>query len=145
MRKKIIGICIMMMLIITGYNTIATINENEKTYHNSNYGPLEGGWVKIIDGVKILHVSGSYYEMGYQYGSLMKDEIWEVYRGSFENYELLGLTIEDLIHFNIGRNRDLEEMVVYLPEYSEWYYIINVMIIFAILQGFITDYFENYI
>ena len=53
--------------------------------------------------------------------------------------------IEDLIHFNIGRNRNLEEMVVYLPEYSEWYYIINVMIIFAILQGFITDYFENYI
>ena len=53
--------------------------------------------------------------------------------------------IEDLIHFNIGRNRNLEEMVVYLPEYSEWYYIINVMIIFAILQGFITDYFEKYI
>lgn len=53
--------------------------------------------------------------------------------------------IEDLIHFNIGRNRNLEEMVVYLPEYSEWYYIINVMIIFAILQGFTTNFFEKYI
>ena len=53
--------------------------------------------------------------------------------------------IEDLIHFNIGRNRNLEEMAIYLPEYSEWYYIISVMIFFSILQGIITYYFENYI
>ena len=53
--------------------------------------------------------------------------------------------IEDLIHFNIGRNRNLEEMAIYLPEYSEWYYIISVMIFFAILQGLTTYYFENYV
>ena len=97
MNKKIIGIFIVMLLIIAGYNTIATINEKEKTYHSTYYDPLDGGWVEIIDGVKILHVSGSYYDMGYQYGYLMKDEIWEVYRGSLEYYELLGISIEDFI------------------------------------------------
>jgi hypothetical protein len=50
--------------------------------------------------------------------------------------------IEDLIQFNIGRNRQLTETKVYLPEKVEWFYVIIVMIIFAILQGLITYYFD---
>lgn len=51
--------------------------------------------------------------------------------------------IEDLIHFNIGRNYNLEYKV-YFPVNSEWYYVISVMIIFSILQGIVTYYFDNY-
>lgn len=36
--------------------------------------PLEGGWLEERDGIKILHVSGSNYEMGYQHGYLLKEE-----------------------------------------------------------------------
>jgi hypothetical protein len=41
------------------------------------YDPLDGGWIKEIDGVKILHLNGSYYEMGYQHGYLLKEEAHE--------------------------------------------------------------------
>jgi len=34
---------------------------------------LEGGWFEERNGIKILHISGSYYEMGYQYGHYLKD------------------------------------------------------------------------
>ena len=34
---------------------------------------MNGGWYEEIDGVKILHVSGTYYDMGYQHGYLLKD------------------------------------------------------------------------
>jgi len=36
--------------------------------------PLENGWLEERDGVKILHLSGSNYEMGYQHGVLLKNE-----------------------------------------------------------------------
>jgi len=46
----------------------------------TTYNPLEGGWVEECDGVTIVHVSGSYYEMGYQYGYLLKEKIQQNYR-----------------------------------------------------------------
>lgn len=52
--------------------------------------------------------------------------------------------IEDLIHFNIGRNPDLKYNKVYFPITSEWYYIISVMVFFSILQGLLTYYFDIY-
>ncbi len=33
-----------------------------------------GGWVEERDGIKILHISGSNYEMGYQHGYLLRNE-----------------------------------------------------------------------
>ena len=96
MKNKLIGIFVMMLLVIISYSTLATTNEKQINYYYTNYDPLDGGWVEIIEGVKILHVSGSYYDMGYQYGYLMKDEIWEVYRGSLEYYDLLGISMDDL-------------------------------------------------
>lgn len=40
--------------------------------------------VEIIDGVKVLYVNGSYYEMGYQHGYLLKDEAHENMRAFLE-------------------------------------------------------------
>ena len=35
---------------------------------------LNGCWREEIDGVSVIYVSGSHYQMGYQYGYLLKDE-----------------------------------------------------------------------
>lgn len=35
---------------------------------------LDGGWLEERDGVLVLHVSGSHYEMGYQHGWLLRNE-----------------------------------------------------------------------
>jgi hypothetical protein len=58
-------------------------------YHidiNNASNPLfEDGWLEIINGIYVVHISGSFYEMGYQHGFLLKDEINENLR-AFNNY-----------------------------------------------------------
>jgi len=51
----------------------------------NNSNSLGYGWLEVRDGVKILHVSGSNYEMGYQHGSLLKEEVRQDLR-AFLNY-----------------------------------------------------------
>ncbi len=46
---------------------------------------LHSGWLETRDGIKILHVSGSNYEMGYQHGSILKEEVQQDIR-AFLNY-----------------------------------------------------------
>jgi len=46
---------------------------------------LSYGWLEVRDGVKILHIGGSNYEMGYQHGSLLKEEVRQDLR-AFLNY-----------------------------------------------------------
>ncbi len=38
---------------------------------------LAGGWVEERDSLTILHVNGSYYQMGYQHGSLLREWVQE--------------------------------------------------------------------
>ncbi len=38
---------------------------------------ISGGWLEERGGVKVLHVSGSHYDMGYQHGFLLKNETRE--------------------------------------------------------------------
>ena len=47
--------------------------------------PLDGSWIEDFDNFKILHLNGSYYEMGYQHGHLLADQIEENFR-AFLNY-----------------------------------------------------------
>ena len=58
---------------------------------------------------------------------------------SFIVFALLN-TIENVIHYNIGKtsNRPLE---ISNPTINDWKKIIVTMIIFALLQGFLTMYF----
>jgi len=58
------------------------------------YDPLSGGWLEEQDGVNILHVSGSYYEMGYQHGYLLKNEILENIRCRNDTLSRHGWPIE---------------------------------------------------
>jgi hypothetical protein len=52
-----------------------------------NTDALDGGWLEERNGVKILHVGGTNYEMGYQHGYLLKEEIQENIRGFLNLYE----------------------------------------------------------
>jgi len=49
---------------------------------------LEGGWLEERDGVKILHISGSNYEMGYQHGFLLRNETREDLRAFLNDTSL---------------------------------------------------------
>jgi len=75
MKNKIIGIFVGILFIVPSIS--AGIQADDA------YNPLDGGWVEERDGVTILHVSGTYYEMGYQHGYLLKDKIEQVYRTIF--------------------------------------------------------------
>ena len=50
--------------------------------------------------------------------------------------------VENLIHYNIGRHSN-SELQFETPTTTDWWRIIIVMLIFAILQGTLTCYFDN--
>lgn len=52
--------------------------------------------------------------------------------------------IENFIHYNIGINRDNEHPIFIIPSNTDWARIIIIMVIFAILQGFLTYLLDNY-
>ena len=87
--KKIIGIFFCTLLI----GTIIPVGINATDTHN----PLDGGWLEEHDGIKILHISGSSYEMGYQYGFLLKEEILENSRAVISFLEQVGFFYSDLL------------------------------------------------
>lgn len=49
--------------------------------------------------------------------------------------------MENYIHYNIGRNRNIEGIKLSNPSAKDWIKIIITMIIFGILQGSLTAYF----
>ncbi|MBS3749157.1 MAG: hypothetical protein KGY65_03695 [Candidatus Thermoplasmatota archaeon] len=89
MRRKLF--CIFTCTILASTIIPVVIEAN---YINT---PLDGGWIEEIDGVTILHVSGSYYEMGYQHGYLLKEEIQENLRAFLSLYDQQGWTYDDVL------------------------------------------------
>ena len=89
MNKKIVGIFIVMIL--TG--TIFSIDINATNIYN----PFDGGWIEDRDGVTILHVSGTNYEMGYQYGFLLKEDIPTTLRMLKTFFEKHGMSYDELV------------------------------------------------
>jgi hypothetical protein len=61
-----------------------------------NMDALDGGWLEERDGVKILHVSGTDYEMGYQQGFLLSDEIHANRRMMFDYFADAGFSYDTL-------------------------------------------------
>jgi len=74
--KKIIAVVICSLLIIT----ILPVKGI-----NNKIDLLNGGWLEEQDGVKILHLNGSNYQMGFQHGLLLKEEVKQNIR-AFLNY-----------------------------------------------------------
>lgn len=95
----------------------STVIKNDKSIFEENTAAdnahLNGGWLEERDGVKILHLNGSYYDMGYQHGYLLSDEIGEVMRAQLAFFEESGFPYERIVEvWNI--------MDDYLPqEYQE--------------------------
>lgn len=53
--------------------------------------------------------------------------------------------LENLIHYNIGRHTENAEFIVITnPPYKDWIKISIIMLIFGLLQGFLT-YYLNYV
>jgi hypothetical protein len=53
--------------------------------------------------------------------------------------------IENIIYYNIGKYSNSTEFIVITnPPYKDWIKIIIIMIIFGLLQGFLT-YYLNYL
>ena len=119
MKKKIVGILVFMLLIATPLPVSATIglltnhydrilSENE-TIIGELYDHLDGGWLEERDGVKILHLNGTYYDMGYQHGFLLKNEIMENLRCADDHCERHGWSYEK-------RNEVWKILKEYLPQ-----------------------------
>ena len=89
MKKKLVGLFLCMILLIP--ITAAVIQGDDSCKY------LEGGWLEECDGVKILHVNGSYYQMGYQQGSFLQDEIKQNIRMMDSWLEQRGFSYDDLL------------------------------------------------
>jgi hypothetical protein len=74
MINKDIQFIILSFIISISVFTSSGFGESVK-FNPNDFDLLTGSWIKEIDGVTILFVSGSHYQMGYQYGYHLRDEI----------------------------------------------------------------------
>jgi hypothetical protein len=77
MKNSIISFLILLIILFSLDVGIAITDET------FNPDLLEDCWRKEIDGIPIIYVSGSHYQMGYQYGYLLKEEIYSNCRAFF--------------------------------------------------------------
>jgi hypothetical protein len=68
-----------------------------------------------------------------------------IFMSSFAAFIILNV-IENFIHYNIGRNHEDKEFIkLSTPSRNDWFKIIFIMIVFAILQGSFTLFLSKYI
>jgi hypothetical protein len=141
-KLSIILICVLFILNIFS----ATISIGvfiRRNIDNISNNPLDGGWIEERDGIKILHVSGSNYEMGYQQGYLLKNEIEQNYRAIFnlDNGEIYYYILDlwnDTIKNNIpkyyvdeiwgianGSEKSVEDVVVFSIGFATFLFGMN--------------------
>lgn len=92
-KKKIIAIFLTLLIANVLTNTAISIKTEKET---DNLNKLDGGWIEKINGVNILHISGSNYDMGYQIGTLLVDKIEIVQRIILNMVGKYGYTSSDL-------------------------------------------------
>ena len=105
-KNKLIIILIFSIILLsntlTTYSKEVTISELKNKYEKI----LSKASLEIIDNVTILHVNGSYYEMGYQHGYLLKDKINQNYRAIMNFAEQKGVTVDELENIWDGDRRE---------------------------------------
>jgi hypothetical protein len=98
MKKEILGILISTLLISTSILSVTGVMLKE--HHNKtvifSHDPYDGGWLEERDGVKIIHLNGSHYDMGYQLGTLLKEDYLSNRRAWLS---FLTVSYEDLVGF----------------------------------------------
>lgn len=86
MKIRILCLFICTLLILHTLTALGSMNFNQQQkFNNISKSPIDGGWIEEYDEFTILHVNGSYYNMGYQHGFLLSEEIGENYR-AFLNF-----------------------------------------------------------
>jgi len=97
MNKKLIVFLIVSTFLSTSLVTLPSSGTGENNYKNLYTGESSpatytisssnGGWIEDVDGVTVLHLSGSYYDMGFQHGDLLKDKIRQNLRTQLNYFE----------------------------------------------------------
>lgn len=98
MKKRYISI--FNIILLTTLIFFPSISHSKELIITDNSLQIENnidGWIKEIDGVTVVHLKGSYYEMGYQYGSLVREKCLQTLRAFIHDAELSGVTYEDLV------------------------------------------------
>jgi len=110
MKTKIVGVFLCMLLITTGLSISGTVKEKIFLDDNLiNSEIVDGGWIEERNGVTILHISGTPYEMGYQHGFLLKEKIPICFRILLDFFNESGFSYDDLVDkWNVFKN--------YIPE-----------------------------
>ncbi len=99
-----VTVVLIALVILTSYagNGLQMHDSDAK---DANNNLLSGGWIEEIDGIKVLHVSGTNYEMGYQHGYLLKNETREDLRAILNDASKYELTMQKLLQiWNITKN-----------------------------------------
>jgi hypothetical protein len=82
MQKDYRYILVISMFILISISPITANAEYIESKKNQSFVNdqhiLEDGRVEEFDGITILHVGGTYYEMGYQHGYLLKEKIQKI-------------------------------------------------------------------
>ncbi len=77
------------------------------------------------------------------YKKYFKKGSFHIFLFSFLIFIILNI-IENIIHYNIGKNHEAEysSIVLSIPSSIDWLRIIVIMFVFACLQGLFTSYFS---
>lgn len=99
----IVSLCVLLVFPIVQVTPFSRTQMNEEV-NLSRIALLNGGWLEKRDNISILHVSGSHYEMGYQHGYLLRNEVQQNIR-AFLKYAEQHLTLNDLLTlWNISKS-----------------------------------------
>lgn len=94
---KSIGIVSLCLVLILPSIQAAYLNTNHVNENNlSPRALLAGGWLEQQENITILHVNGSYYQMGFQHGYLLQTEVQQNVR-AFLHYAEEYLPMADLL------------------------------------------------
>lgn len=106
--NKLLIVTIWVLITVTMLPCTAMIQNHHQGFSISSVSG--DGWLEVRDGIKILHICGSPYAMGYQHGSLLKEAVNQNIRGFLHSS---GVSLEDLL-------RIWDVMKPYVPsEYLE--------------------------
>lgn len=118
MKKVLLGVCLCLLVITPIFHVKGMIITSSDYGINNHLN--DEGWLEERNGVKILHISGSYYEMAYQANSLLKYESLEFIRALLYKSKQMGVPQEDLLElWKIMKQYVPEIMLQYLQGSSD--------------------------
>ncbi len=80
-----------------------TISDQKYIQNTASSSHMDDGWVEVLDNVTVLHVFGTHYEMGYQHGSLLREQVQENVRAFLQFADDYISRAELLNYWNISK------------------------------------------